>query len=80
MGLDGPSLLLTASPLIVPSTVHEAVAIAPKPCGFSNSLERANPPMEGDELPQELQKPHRKVANAKDSASKRGQKKQAAVK
>jgi hypothetical protein len=36
--------------------------------------------MEGDELPQELQKPHRKVANAKDSASKRGQKKQAAVK
>ena len=47
-------------------------------------LERAgkgNPPMEGDELPQEWQKkPGRKVANGRDSASKRGQKKRAAVK
>jgi len=47
-------------------------------------LERAgkgNPPMEGDELPQEWQKkPGRKVANGRDSASRRGQKKRAAVK
>src|ERR1700687_3668184 len=40
-----------------------------------------NPPMEGDELPQEWQKKAgRKVANGKDSASKRGQKKRTAVK
>jgi hypothetical protein len=42
-------------------------------------LERAgegNPPMEGDELPREWQKkPGRKVANGKDSARKRGQRK-----
>ena len=42
-------------------------------------LERAgkgNPPMEGDELPQEWQKkPGRKVANGRHSASKRGQRK-----
>ena len=45
-------------------------------------LERAgqgNPPMEGDELPPEWRKKHRKVANERDSA-KRGQKKRAAVK
>ena len=40
-----------------------------------------NPPVEGDELPQEWQKkPGRKVANGRDSASKRRQKKRAAVK
>ena len=40
-----------------------------------------NPPVEGDELPQEWQnKPGRKVANGRDSASRRGQKKRAAVK
>jgi hypothetical protein len=42
-------------------------------------LERAgkgNPPVEGDELPQEWQKkPGRKVANGRDQARKRGQKK-----
>ena len=47
-------------------------------------LERAgkgNLPMGGDELPQEWQKkPGRKVANGRDSASKREQKKRAAVK
>ncbi len=47
-------------------------------------LERAgkgNPPVEGDELPQEWQKkPGRRVANGRDSASKHGQKKRAAVK
>ena len=47
-------------------------------------LERAgkgNPPVEGDELPQEGQKkPRRKGANGRDSASKRGQKKRAADK
>jgi HicB family len=46
-------------------------------------LERAgkgNLPLEGDELPPEWQKkPDRKVANGRDSASKRGQKKKAAV-
>jgi hypothetical protein len=46
-------------------------------------LERAgkgNRPMEGDELPREWQKKSgRKVANGRDSASKRGQKKRAAV-
>jgi len=47
MGLDWPSLLLTASPLIVPSTVHEAVAIAPKSCVFSNSLEKGIPIWKG---------------------------------
>ena len=42
---------------------------------------KGNPPMEGDELPQEWQKkPGRKVANGKDSVNKRGQKKRAAVK
>jgi hypothetical protein len=36
--------------------------------------------MEGDELPPEWQKkPGRKVAHGRDSASKRGQKKRAAV-
>jgi len=46
-------------------------------------LERAgkgNPPMPGDELLEEWQKkPGRKVANRRDPASKRGQKKKAAV-
>jgi hypothetical protein len=42
---------------------------------------KGNPPMEGDELPQEWQKkPGRKVENGRDSARKRGQKKRAAVK
>ena len=42
---------------------------------------KRNPPVAGDELPQEWQKkPGRKVANGRDSASKRGQKKRAAVK
>ena len=47
-------------------------------------LERAgkgNPPVEGDELPQEWQKKTgRKVANGRDPASKRRQKKRAADK
>src|SRR5229473_7407632 len=39
---------------------------------------KGKPPMEGDELPPELQKkPSRKAANGRDSASKRGQKKRA---
>ena len=43
--------------------------------------EKGNPPMEGDEPPQEWQKkPGRKVANGRDLASKRGQKKRAAAK
>jgi hypothetical protein len=42
---------------------------------------KGNPPVEGDELPQDWQKkPGRKVANGRNSASKRGQKKRAAVK
>ncbi len=47
-------------------------------------LERAgkgNPPMESDEPPQKRQKkPGHKVANGRDSASKRGQKKRPAAK
>lgn len=42
---------------------------------------QGSPPVEGDELRQEWQKkPGRKVAKGRDSASKRGQKKRAAVK
>ena len=42
---------------------------------------QGNPRVEGDELPQEGQKkPGRKVTNGRDSASKRGRKKRAAVK
>jgi hypothetical protein len=42
---------------------------------------KGNPPVEGDELGREGQKkPRRKGANGKDLASKRGQKKRAAVK
>src|SRR5437763_4110651 len=41
---------------------------------------KGNPPLEGDELPPEWQKkPGRQAANGRDSASKRGQKKRAAV-
>jgi hypothetical protein len=41
---------------------------------------KGNPPVEGDELPREWQKkPGRKVANGRDSASKGGPKKKAAV-
>ena len=40
---------------------------------------KGNPPLKGDELPTEWQKkPRRKVANGRDSASKRGQNKKAA--
>jgi hypothetical protein len=50
----------------------------------SRILERAgkgNPPLEGDELPPEWQKKSsRKAANGRDSVSKRGHKKKAAVK
>ncbi len=50
----------------------------------SRILKRAgkgNPPVGGDELPPGWQKkPGRKVANGRDSASKRGQKKRAAIK
>ena len=46
-------------------------------------LERAgkgNPPREGDQLPPEWQKkPGKKVANGRDSANRRGQKKRSAV-
>ena len=50
-----------------------------KPCGVSNAG-KGTPPVEGDELPQEWQKkPGRKVANGRNSANKRGQKKRAAV-
>src|SRR6266700_1058442 len=41
---------------------------------------KGNPPMKGDELPLEWRKkPNRKAANGRDSASKHGQKKRAAV-
>ena len=44
------------------------------------SAGKGNPPLEGDEPPPEWQKkPGRKVANGRHSASKRGQKKRAAV-
>jgi HicB-like protein involved in pilus formation len=40
---------------------------------------KGNPPLKGDELPTEWQKkPRRKVANGRDSVSKRGQNKKAA--
>ena len=54
-------------------------AVAPKPCGFLNVLDKGIPPTEGDELPPEWRKkPGRKAANERDSA-KRGQKKRAAI-
>lgn len=53
----------------------------PKTLRILDRAGKGNPPMEGDELPQEWQKkPGRKVANGRDSASKRGQKKKAAAK